>query len=88
MGAQSDLNPGEVDAVLGRIAELTEGAIRQLDQADIQARTIYCLKTGDHGVSVSVNGSRLIAWWGGKPLIDIDRASLAAIVPDDPGDVA
>ena len=89
MGAQSDdLAPGEVDTVLGRIRDLIQGAIDRLEPDDLRQRIRFCRSTGEHGASIHRNGDKVTAWWGGKPLIDIDRASLAVTVPDDPGGVA
>lgn len=85
MGAQSDdLAPGEIDSVLGRVRELTEGAIMRLPADDLRARVAWCHRTGEHGASVHREGDRVAVWWGGAVLVEIDRATLAALVPDGP----
>lgn len=85
MGSQSDdLAPGEVNAILGRVADLTGSAIRRLEPDDLRARIAYCRATGEHGATVHRDGDDISLWWGGKLLVAIDREQLAAIVPDSP----
>lgn len=85
MGSQSDdLAPDEVNAILGRIADLIGAATRRLGPDDLRARVEYCRATGEHGATVHRDGDDISVWWGGKLLVAMDREQLAAVVPDDP----
>ena len=58
-----------------RIRAAVTEAVDRLDQQDRNRRIRWCQITGEHGVSVKVDGALLSFRWGGRPLLTMPRAA-------------
>jgi hypothetical protein len=63
---------------LSRLRDLLDGAMWRLPEEDRDARILHCWTTGQHGVRMVVlpDEQTLAFWWGGKPLLHLDKRRL------------
>lgn len=60
-----------------RIRPRLEAAVWHLTEEDRDARILYCWQNGEHGARMHFLGEHmLVFWWGGKPLLHLDRRRL------------
>jgi hypothetical protein len=60
-----------------RIRAAVAEAVDRLPEDERARRIRWCQITGEHGVSVQIDGGLLLFRWGGKPLVTMPRAAFA-----------
>jgi hypothetical protein len=60
-----------------KIREAVAAAVDRLEPEDRARRVRWCAITGEHGVSVLVDGGLLHFRWGGRELLTMPKAAFA-----------